>query len=733
MKRLKDVRRITALASLLLGLAGCSSSNDKEPAGDLDPVEAAAEELGVAITGCASGGFVYSAAVGVVPAGGTLTLQVSDDALVLSTLGGKLTANGIVCNGVVAASGNTLSPLTTLNVSKIVIEGDSGVNTVILDFLPGSFGSKILSANGGITVDFLSDDGGADNFMIRGQATAETYKFGELAGNVYVEVSGDKLADIKIEPSMDGLSLTTSMGGGADTVKATLVSSGAMQDITAFGTTTIAPVTLGTDNTTSFAVTAYGGALDDKFTGGLGDDSFFGGDGNDTFNMAAVDDGADTYSGDNGIDTVDYSPRALSTDAMEIDLGPEFIAVKGTEDLAKIAYGAGGAGALNTLVVNLKIDTVAKVVTFVAPTDPVDVVAKINAVLLTAGTASMNGQNQLVISTTTAVAASAVEVEAGTANTLLGLTAGEVSSVADADDGLSGEADDVRYSTENVTSGAGNDTIIGNALKNVIKGGAGNDIISGGGNAVFATMADGDSLLGEDGDDTFWMPVKNPWAVLNGGAGANAVNFSGRAAALVLTNNGIALDGDPTAGTGGEKINIAADIQKMVGGFGADKLTGGAGADILVGGPGSDELAGGGGEDTADYSGVTVAQSVSLCFTATMAGCGAANDGASLVPEADQVWQIEHVIGGDGIDTFTAPGATVDVIFEGGLEDDILTGGDGNDTIWGDDGDDDIDGGKGNDNISGGDGADILDGGDDDGDICIADGDDAPAKVNCEL
>jgi Ca2+-binding RTX toxin-like protein len=140
---------------------------------------------------------------------------------------------------------------------------------------------------------------------------------------------------------------------------------------------------------------------------------------------------------------------------------------------------------------------------------------------------------------------------------------------------------------------------------------------------------------------------------------------------------------------------------------------------------------GGGGEDTADYSGVTVAQTVSLCFTATMAACPTADDGAAS--EGDQVWQIEHLIGGEGVDTFTAPGATVDVIFEGGLGNDILTGGDGNDTIWGDDGDDTLNGGKGNDNISGGAGVDILNGGADDGDICIADSDDAPAKVDCEL
>ena len=65
--------------------------------------------------------------------------------------------------------------------------------------------------------------------------------------------------------------------------------------------------------------------------------------------------------------------------------------------------------------------------------------------------------------------------------------------VADADDGLLDEHDDVRYTTENITSGSGNDVIAGNEQKNTIKAGNGNDIISGGNNGATCAATLGDN------------------------------------------------------------------------------------------------------------------------------------------------------------------------------------------------------------------------------------------------
>ena len=868
MRRKKiDVIRVTALSALLCGLAGCATSGDTKPSSssNQDPVEVAAAELGVAIPGCASGGYVYAST------GGTLTLTVDTDPLVLSTTAGKLSANGFVCAGTVNSVANT--PLKTSDVAKIVIYGSANDNKVILDFLPGSFGTKILAANGGVQVNFADNSAastatgdGDDSLMIRAGTAAETYKFGKstTTSDVYIEITGDKVADIKVTPSAAvgaTLALAASMGGGADTVIANPVAAD-MDKFSAATGLVIGPMALG--------VTAYGGIGDDKFTGGAGNDSFFGGDGNDLFKMDSVADGSDVYSGDVGTDTVDYSNRTV---ALNVDLGPLSPALQGTIDLSSPAlYGAGGT--LDTKVLALAINNTRVETTFAAPTDPAAVLTAINTAANTALAttslvyATLSNQNQLVLTNPSGTATSPMQLQGtlaitadvgkaadgalgltvaaaaagpitgsvdmsgltlmtaiggkhlllvlngmyvyvtfaaspanvaavltaintvadtalGTSGVLyatetvahhlvlnastvavidgaaakaytsghtqLGLTgsAGAATvSVADADDGIvdtdgvtvgnQTEGDDVRYSTENVLSGSGNDTLIGNALKNSFKGGAGDDTISGGSNASCGAT-DGDSLLGEDGDDKFLSPMINCKAIYTGGAGDNSIDFSGRTLALTLKNDGTANDGE-----GSEAGNIGADVLKMIGGFGADTITGGTGDDILVGGPGADTMVGSTGNDTVDYSGAPAAVDVSLCFAAAIGTCGTANDGlvdADSVTvgnqsEGDQVYQVEHLIGSAYADTLsgsTAP-ATVDVTIEGGLLGDTITGGAGNDTLWGDAGADTLHGGDGDDNISGGLGDDALDGGNGDGDICLTDSSDVTtAAIACEL
>jgi Ca2+-binding RTX toxin-like protein len=318
------------------------------------------------------------------------------------------------------------------------------------------------------------------------------------------------------------------------------------------------------------------------------------------------------------------------------------------------------------------------------------------------------------------------------ARSTLGLTTfgfAATRGLVDADDGLAGEQDDVRYTTENIISGGGNDTIIGNDKKNSIKGGDGDDVISGGNNSLCG-MADGDTLLGEGGNDTFLMPTPNCKALLTGGDGDNVADFSGRSVAVTLKNNGTADDGEGST----EAVNIGSDIHKMIGGFGNDTIVGGAGDDILIGGPGGDTMNGGAGNDTVDYSGSPAGVNVSLCFTALSSGCTATNDGAS--GENDDVYLVEHVIGSAFDDTIgpADPTTTVELTLEGGAGNDTLTGGAANDTLWGDDGDDHLHGGDGDDSLSGDVGDDALDGGPGSADICLGDtADVTTAKVECEL
>ena len=853
-----DVSRWALLCGAICGLVGCATGSDSNgtpghvDTADKDAVEAAVEELGVPIAGCANSGF----------SSGTLTLSVDTDPLVLSVTGGKFSANGFVCTGLVGTVAH--APLRTIDVSKIVIYGSANDNKVVLDFLPGSFGTKVLAANGGILVNYLDNSAsslnsgaGDDSLMIRGGATADTYKFGKstTTSDVFIEVTGDKVADIKIKPATAGgssLALVASMGAGADTVTA----SPSTTDFDKFSTTTglsIGPMALG--------ITAYGGAGADKFTGGNGNDAFYGGNDADLFKMAATADGADIYSGDLGSDTVDYSNR---TGNLNVDLGPLSPALAGTVDLSAPAlYGA--SGTLNGKSLAVAINNTRVEVTFSAPANPESVLAAINSAAnaaLTPGSslayATLAGRNRLVLTHPSGTPTSPIQLQGtlaiGTAtgaaaDGLLGVTAGGASStspvvgsvdlsgltygaggtldakrlvvalnglyvsvtfaapadssavlaaintaadaalgtgdayatetashhlqlmagsvaikdgaaakaltsadvelglsvdvatttVADGDDGLldvdaitvgnQPEGDDVRYSTEVILSGSGDDLLIGNALKNTIRGGLGNDTIAGGSNTACAST-DADMVYGEGGDDTFLAPMFDCRLIITGGPGNNVADFSGRSQSLTLKNDGAANDGES-----GELANVGADVLTLIGGFGADAITGGTGADTIIGGPGGDTIVGGAGtSDTVDYSGSPSAVDVSLCFESLIAGCGAANDGMTANGgEADQVYQIEHLIGSAYADTLSAATgpSSIRITIEGRDLGDTITGGAGADILWGDDGNDSLHGGAGDDSLMGGLGNDTLDGGDG-ADSCLGDGSDTAPQTFCE-
>ena len=159
-------------------LAACGSRDAQGPEGR-DPVEIAVAEQGAAIAGCENDGF----------ADGLLTLDVNGDSMVLSAIGGKITANGYTCTGLIQ---NLEQPLTTTNIKKILIRGSGSEDTVILDMLPGSFGPRILSNSGGIVVDFAATSGGADSFMIRGSATTQLLIRPPLAGGILIRsIQGD--------------------------------------------------------------------------------------------------------------------------------------------------------------------------------------------------------------------------------------------------------------------------------------------------------------------------------------------------------------------------------------------------------------------------------------------------------------------------------------------------------------------------------------------------------------
>jgi len=168
------------------------------------------------------------------------------------------------------------------------------------------------------------------------------------------------------------------------------------------------------------------------------------------------------------------------------------------------------------------------------------------------------------------------------------------------DDGEASEKDNVQSSVENLTGGAGADSLTGSAADNIFSGGPGNDTLNGGaGDDIFV---EAEAQAGSD--------------IVNGGDGSDTIDYSGRHAALNVT---LCLSAQPTCAAGacgcaaddGEanEKDTLANLENVSAGSGNDTLIGnangnyfnaGAGNDILRGLDGDDNLYGEAGDDTLE-------------------------------------------------------------------------------------------------------------------------------------
>lgn len=283
-----------------------------------------------------------------------------------------------------------------------------------------------------------------------------------------------------------------------------------------------------------------------------------------------------------------------------------------------------------------------------------------------------------------------------------------------------GNGVDVLSDIENVTTGTGDDTLVGDSDANILRGGEGSDSLSGG--------AGDDILEGADGNDT-----------LNGGAGADVIDGgSGTFDEDVFEDDSgsdlvVDLSSGSASGNGADSLSDIEDVvtgsgnDTLVGDGGDNRLTSGAGDDVLDGGDGQDTLDGGADTDTfQDTSGNDL--SVNL------------DSGLAVGNGSDVIENIENVTTGAGNDNITGDdnknlidsgagnnfvqaGAGDDTVI-GGADGDFIFGGDGADSLVGLSGVDSIDGGAGNDTLDGGAEFDILDGGSGDDRILGGDGGD---------
>ena len=313
------------------------------------------------------------------------------------------------------------------------------------------------------------------------------------------------------------------------------------------------------------------------------------------------------------------------------------------------------------------------------------------------------------------------------------------------------------------------DTLTGNDLGNILRGGAGADAFDGGGGAdttsylgssaaVTANLTTGTGAGGDAEGDSFISMEKLFGSVFNdkltGDANTNTLN--GHDGNDVLTGAG----GDDlgNGGNGNDRLfgNSGGDVlngndgkDTIDGGTGNDVLDGDGGADLLKGGAGTDSLDGGEGDDRmfggdgsdeyevfdndggndritdtdgasdvlqlAELTDVTASVRAGTDLRITLSGGGSilikdhftAAGRIEFVEIDGQSFVLANgMIGGNAGGLISGTDENDQIFGNGG--NDILYGNGGADRIWGGQGDDVIDGGDGRDVLSGGRGADTF-------------------------
>ncbi|MEO9649928.1 MAG: calcium-binding protein [Roseobacter sp.] len=290
-------------------------------------------------------------------------------------------------------------------------------------------------------------------------------------------------------------------------------------------------------------------------------------------------------------------------------------------------------------------------------------------------------------------------------DTIVGTNGANLINTGDGDDEV-----DAGRGNDTINAGAGNDLIIQSSGADVINAGSGNDTVTssgsdtvfgGSGNdSIFAGIGALENLFGGSGNDTLNTTLFNLAYEINLATGFT--NFAGE---FFLEFENV------VSGGGSDELLGTAVANRMDGGAGNDRILGFAGNDTLIGGLGIDTLNGGDGNDS-----ILAGDGNDSVFAE--AGNDTLDGGAGNDLLEGKIGN-DVIIGGTGDDTLRGSdgadsiigGAGNDVAF-GGNDNDTIRGGNGNDTLDGSGGNDFIFGDGGNDVLVGENGADFLLGGD---------------------
>ncbi|MBT8003717.1 MAG: calcium-binding protein, partial [Rhodospirillales bacterium] len=202
-----------------------------------------------------------------------------------------------------------------------------------------------------------------------------------------------------------------------------------------------------------------------------------------------------------------------------------------------------------------------------------------------------------------------------------------------------GGSTDIVSNIEDILGGSGGDVLTGDAAANRIYGGLGVDTLNG--------DAGNDVIRGGGGNDT-----------LDGGADTDTVEY-------IDASAGVTVSLATNTSSGGDGVDTLTNFENLTGSSFDDTLTGDSSANTLDGRQGDNELIGGAGNDTfvntafedvsrqsgdfntADYSGNSVSQGI------TVSTSGAQLSVVDGLGDTDTIINIDQIKGSAGADSFT--------------------------------------------------------------------------------
>ncbi len=295
---------------------------------------------------------------------------------------------------------------------------------------------------------------------------------------------------------------------------------------------------------------------------------------------------------------------------------------------------------------------------------------------------------------------------------------------------------------EQVETGAGDDTVLGDVGNdNVITGAGADTVLGGAGNDTFDTGADNDTVDGGTGNDTITTGDGDDTIVMGDGFGSDSVTGGEGAETTGDTIDATGMTGDVNVQLNGdgqgyvfagsdftsfdeiENINLGSgdDSVNALSFGGTANIDTGAGNDSYSAGAGNDTANMGTGNDTVNFSTITgndtfvggenagdrdrlvgdnLTEDVTVTFTGAEAGT--VTDGTDTITFSE----FEAVNTGSGDDTIIGNVGN-DSVYTG-AGNDTMSMGAGNDFVWAGAGNDTIDGGAGNDDLRGGDDRDTF-------------------------